>query len=587
MKINRITTEQGLFLLAAALALTVRLLHLGAAPLSDFESEWALRALDVSRGEHTVLGPGPGYALLTGVIFFLFDNSNAMARLWPALVGSALIFLPFMLRKQLGQLAALVIAFGIALNPGLVVSSRLVGGPMMSIGFGLLAITCWVVKKPALAGLFGGLALLSGPATLHGLLPLAIVAVVGTFLYRRDLIGQFWESEIYLSRSKTLLTALFAAGGAILVAGTLFLQFPEGLGALAGTVPEYLSGWINSSGIPASRLIAALIVYQPLVLVFATIASVRAWRETSPLPRWLSLWAVGSLILVLIYPARQVSDLAWVLFPMWGLAGLEIARYFSSEEKITLPTVGEAVLIFLMLSLAWLNLVSLSQSGGDAQIYRLRWVVILGTVALGVVTTVLVGMGWSRRVAWRGLVFGLVIGLGLFGLMGMWNVSQVHANGEQELWSPSPATRMADEFLTTLGDLAEWKNGIRNELDVAVVKPTPSLQWSLRNWKGVSFFSKPVTGEIPSVIVNSGDQSSPSLSVAYRGQDFAWWIYPAWGGALPMDWPRWLVFRDAPQQKENIILWARSDLFPGGTLAPTGELAPSEEEVLPEDSPVK
>jgi xanthine/uracil permease len=108
--------------------------------------------------------------------------------------------------------------------------------------------------------------------------------------------------------------------------------------------------------------------------------------------------------------------------------------------------VGEAVLIFLMLSLAWLNLVSLSQSGGDIQIYRLRWVVILGTVALGVVTTVLVGLGWSRAVAQRGLVFGMVIGLGLYGLMGMWNVSQLHANGEQELWSPSPATRMADEF---------------------------------------------------------------------------------------------------------------------------------------------
>jgi predicted membrane-bound mannosyltransferase len=336
MKINRITIELGLFLLAAALALSVRLLHLGY-PLSDFEAEWALRALAVSRGEHTVLGPGPGYALLTGATFFLLDNNNAIARLWPALVGSALVFLPFMLRKQLGQLAALVFAFGIALNPGLVASSRLVGGPMLSIGFGLLAITCWVLRKPALAGLFGGLALLSGPATLHGLLPLAIIAGIGTYLYRRGSMDRFWESETQLSRSKTLWPAVFAAGGAILVAGTLFLRYPEGLGALAGTVPEYLSGWLNSSGIPASRLIAALIVYQPLVLVFAIIAGIRAWREKSPLPRWLSLWALGSLILVLIYPGRQVSDLAWVLVPMWGLAGLEIARYFSSEEKLTLP----------------------------------------------------------------------------------------------------------------------------------------------------------------------------------------------------------------------------------------------------------
>ena len=72
MKINRINTEDGLFLLAVALALALRLLRLGVGPLSDFEAEWALRALQVSRGEPAVLGPGPGYALLTAATFFVF-----------------------------------------------------------------------------------------------------------------------------------------------------------------------------------------------------------------------------------------------------------------------------------------------------------------------------------------------------------------------------------------------------------------------------------------------------------------------------------------------------------------------------------
>jgi hypothetical protein len=565
----------------------LRLLRLGVAPLSDYEAEWALRALQVSRGEQAVLGPGPGYALLTGATFILFGNSNAIARLWPALVGSAVIFLPFILRKQLGQPAALAIAFGLAMDPGLVTTSRLVGGPMLSVGFALLAIACRIARRPALAGFFGGLALLSGPAVLHGLIGLAIAGGIGVLLVRRGYWDQEWGSETGVVRSDSGWTIVLAAGVAILIAGTLFLRFPEGLGALAGTVPDYLAGWVHSSGTPASRLIAALIVYQPLVLVFATIAVVRAWRESVPLPRWLSLWTMSALVLVLIYPGRQVSDLAWVLVPMWALAGLEIARYFSFEEKITFPALGQAALIFLMLTLAWLNLVSMSQSGGDEQIYRLRWVVIVGTLALGAVTTMLVGLGWSKEVARRGLVIGLIAGLGLYGLAGMWNASQLHPNGEQELWSPYPATQQAEEFLITLGDLSEWHSTIRDELDVAVVKPSPSLRWILRNWKGVRFLSSPVSGELPSVIVNSGDQSSPSLSVAYRGQDFAWWVYPAWGGALPPDWPRWLVFRDAPQQKEHIILWVRGDLFPGGSLEAPEALAPGEEEVVPEDSPVR
>jgi hypothetical protein len=97
----------------------------------------------------------------------------------------------------------------------------------------------------------------------------------------------------------------------------------------------------------------------------------------------------------------------------------------------------------------------------------------------------------------------------------------------------------------------------------------------------------PGPDEVPSVILRSGDESSPSLTVAYRGQDFAWWAYPDWPSGLPQDWPRWLVFRQGPQREEHIILWARGDLFPDGSLAPVEEnqdpepVFPEDEEFLP------
>jgi hypothetical protein len=83
------------------------------------------------------------------------------------------------------------------------------------------------------------------------------------------------------------------------------------------------------------------------------------------------------------------------------------------------------------------------------------------------------------------------------------------------------------------------------------------------------------------VIINRDDQPEPNLSIGYRGQDFAWWISPAWEGPLPDNWPMWLVFRDAPQHTSNIVLWARGDLFPGGILSEVEESSSEIDEELP------
>jgi hypothetical protein len=53
-----------------------------------------------------------------------------------------------------------------------------------------------------------------------------------------------------------------------------------------------------------------------------------------------------------------------------------------------------------------------------------------------------------------------------------------------------------------------------------------------------------------------------SLPSAYRGQSFVWRQPPSWNTMQNPDWLKWLVFRQLPRQEEQIILWARDDLFP-------------------------
>jgi hypothetical protein len=190
-------------------------------------------------------------------------------------------------------------------------------------------------------------------------------------------------------------------------------------------------------------------------------------------------------------------------------------------------------------------------------------------------------LGWSKKTAQQGLAWGLLLGFGFYGFSLMWGVSQLRPTGELELIGMPPTSGNAGDFQATLGDLSEWRTGMRDTLDVIVTTPDPSLVWELRRWDNVRFMTRIPNGELPPVIISSEDQPEPNQSMGYRGQDFAWWISPAWSGVLPDNWARWLVFRDAPKEIRNIILWARLDLFPGGVINEVEEIAPDKDDLVP------
>ena len=581
MRIERIRGEHLLYITAFGLALVSRFLALGVAPLSDFEAGWAMQALQVSRGVPTDLGPQPGYVLLTGVVFFIFGSSNALARLWPALAGSLLIWAPYLFRRRLGQVAAIILAFGLALDPGLVSLSRLAGGPMFAIGFGLLAAGLVYTRRILLAGVSTGLALLGGPAVIQGALGTGLAFSLGRYLEGLGVINNLTPDDAGEISTEKVRVGILVGGGTLLLVGTLFFKFPQGLGALAGIIPAYLGGWMEPSGVPASRLLAALVFYQPLALAFGLVAAIRGWVRRSPLSRWMSLWSVVALVMALVYPGKHVADVAWVSLPLWGLAALELSRQIQINNDDYIPALGQAALVTTLLALAWLNLAGMTHVAGDPQVFRLRWVVIAGTLALGVVTTLLVGLGWSAAAAQRGLAWGFGAALGLYTLASLWSITQLHQRSAAELWIPMPVTQDANLLLNTLEELSEWTTGFDESFDVVVTSQAPSLKWVLRNWPQARFLSSIATGELPSAIVTAAGQNEPSLKMAYRGQDFIWSLSPAWEGALPENWLAWLVFREAPLAREQVILWARGDLFPGGSLFPSSESDLVDEEEIP------
>src|SRR6266508_6717101 len=174
MNYFRLKNEGWLYWLAFLIALGFRIIQLGASPLTDSEATLALQALHIAHGKAPLLGPQPDYILLTSILFAIIESTNFMARFFPALVGSALVFVPYFFREKIKPIPALILAFFFAIDPGLVALSRQANGTILAVTFLLFAWGMWRNQRAIPAGTFAGLALLSGPSLWSGLLALGL-----------------------------------------------------------------------------------------------------------------------------------------------------------------------------------------------------------------------------------------------------------------------------------------------------------------------------------------------------------------------------------------------------------------------------
>jgi hypothetical protein len=559
MQKQNITNQDFLYFLAGILALGVRLLNIGAFSLNDFEAGWALQALDLSRGVLELPGPHAAYINLTGLLFSIFGSSEALARLVPALVGSLMVLAPLALRDRLGRSGALILAFGLALDPGLVSLSRQAGGPMMAIAFALLAISLAYARKPAWSGICAGMALLSGASIWLGILGL-LMALGLSKLTRLSLeAGSTSGTEASQTSSTSWRLGLSFALGTLLIVGSLFSFFPAGLGAWASSLTAFFAGWAQPSGIPLLKPVVALIVYSPLALIFAPVALIQEWRRERSLVLMSGLWFLAALALVLIYPGRQVGDAAWAIVPLWILAARAISNNLD-QQSTNLVSLGQAAAVSLLAALAWLTLAGLRFTVGGAQ--SLHWLLILGLIVLAGLSAGFIGLGWSWNLARNGSVLGVVVALGIYGFAVMVGATQWRQSSPAELWTPLPGAASNRLLSDTLRQLSLSSTGEEKTLQVVSLVESHSLRWLLRDYPQASFAQALPEMNLPQAIITDQDAEEMAWAATYRGQDFAWQTYPAWWNVLPPDRIEWLVSRQAPLETELIILWGRSDLFP-------------------------
>lgn len=578
MNFSRLKNEGWLYWLAFLIALGFRMIQLGASPLTDSEATLALQALHIAQGKAPLLGPQPGYILFTSLLFSIIKSTNFMARFVPALVGSLLVFAPYFFREKIKPLPALILAFFLAIDPGLVALSRQANGTILAVTCLLFAWGMWMNRRAVPAGIFAGLALLSGPSLWAGLLSLGLtwVFLKGMEIKRpQNTEANIVEPSVVSPSSLPSLEyrpALIALFVTLLLGGTLFFLSPNGLSAWLSGLPAYLKGWTSPSVMTPGRIVLAFFAYEPLGIFLASLALIRGYRIRSRRILRTGLWLGVSLLLAIFY--RQTSELVWAILPLLTLGALELSRALNifAEERVEVGVVVLALMILLVYIWFDVSKIALDPSsqlasatlplfGRNIQISAAPYVILLGAILIIILCVSFVAFGWSVRTAWLGTTWAFMIFLGVYTLGAAWGSSGIRSQNGLELWLPDQPPVQADLLSASVDDISEFSLGHTQSQPVTIMGiQSPALEWVLKNHE-VEVVSE-LNPQVAPPIVITPIMNDLGLPSAYRGQDFIWRERPLWDQATASSWIRWLVFRQVPRDNETIILWVRNDLFP-------------------------
>ena len=574
MKRGKMTIEAGLYGLAFLIGLLIRFYRLGSLPLGDAEASLALQALSLSNGDLPSLQSLTNYLGSTKLLFGLFEASPFLARFWPALIGSLLILVPSLYRKLLGKGTAVILAFGFALDGVLISASRQINGEILAVTFLLAGIGFFYKKLYPWTGICLAMALMSGPAFLEGLTVVLLILGVNKLFIKENLLQAesiSTQSELQGSKKKLLIYWLV---GTYLFLGTLFFTIPQVVGSSFQNIPEFLEGWVVPSGSKANLLLIALLSYELLPFIFGLIETVLHFQKSDKTQKVLNLWILFALLLLIVYPGRQLLGLVWFVIPLWALASRSLFASFNIKEKENLTVSALlAGLILVLLIFAAINLSALSKippPNSSSELLtadQVKMVRISGSLIVIAMIVTSVAWGWSIKASMKGLSLALAAFLFIFMLSSSWNAAGLGLHPEAELFRSDGNILEADLLIKTIEDHIVWNVNSQTDLETIVVDiSSPSVKWAVRNLPRVQFSAYLPSNSDPGIIITQ-DQETLALASSYSGQNFIWKQKTNWSLILPREWLSWLFFRETPKESEILVVWVRSDLFPGAEKA--------------------
>ncbi len=556
---NKSSIHSLILVVAFLVALSFRLIRLGALPLNDHEAGIALQALSAAQGGQAEYGPYAAIVGLTGADFFIFEAGNFMARFWPALFGTLVVFVPFVFRKKIGDWSSSVLALVLAFSPDMVGLSRMLGTPVPAMVCLLLAAGLLTHQKPVAAGILLSLGLMSGPGFWIGMIILSLAVLVSRWVFKVSL----FEDEIdHLADSDFWLRFIVGFGACLGVVGTGFFLEPAVLSGVWGGLAAFLRGFGETAVVQVVHLPLVLVAYTAPALLLGLWGTIRAFWVRNPWDIFLSSWWILGLVFLFFYPAGSPADMIWVTLPLWILSVRVVVGAWRLPDLDRWVMVVTAVLIVVVFAFMTLSLRTLVSPTLEQSRQLNFFLALIGGVVLLVATILLVSYGWSEDVA----LPGFLLGIGVVFLAGLFSVT-VNSTGlapepSYELWYPDQAQYSPDLLISSIEEIKGWHGTGESGMEIAVSGfDSPAIHWVLRH-EMVSFVPGLPPEAQPEMVVTPFNEI-PEISNSYRGQDLVWSRAVLWRELPPSQYLNWLITRDlVVLQETRLIFWVRTDLMP-------------------------
>lgn len=524
----------------------LRFVGLGEVPLSESEARLAYH---VFHPEETPLISAPLYTAITSILFWFFGATNFLARFFPALMGTLLIFLPLFLEKERQDGSALWIAFWLAIDPALIAVSRQVNLQIILLTTFLFSLVFLWKKKFSQGFFWGLLAVFSSPLIFHLIIPVFLSILIAIYLFGMTPTKIQWKE---FSGKKGWLIFLVVT---LLISA--FMIVPKNLGLWTNFLPEYLQAWKTPTGLSFPQILYALVGYELSLVFFAFLGFFNFFKKSLSL-KVISLTAGIVFLWVLIFPGKEIIDL---IFPIPFLAYLAGTQFKSMlhglSEKNYLSYILGAILIAILFYISQIIV-----RGVPAENIFMKVLPIVIPILLASILTMIVAWETTLSTALNGIYWAVGVFLIFISVFSVFRITS--PQNYKELWISSGQIQEEKAMRAFLQDVEQWRKDHATPLIVVSPSTEFAWRWFFRDYQVASSGVDSLKIVSPDIAVLPFENVPNDLG-GYRGRSFRATQQVIWNLLSPEEWFNWLISRDLPDgvlQKRDVVVLVNESILP-------------------------